>query len=53
MKDLSLKETAKQIGVSVMTIRRWINTGYLKAYKLNKYWKVKQSTIDELKQGGK
>jgi excisionase family DNA binding protein len=43
---LSLHATAKHCDVSVKTVRRWIQSGELAAYKLGAQWRVSSEELD-------
>jgi excisionase family DNA binding protein len=43
----SLEETTGYIDVNKDTIRNWIETGVIPAYKIGKQWKFKISEIDK------
>jgi excisionase family DNA binding protein len=50
--DLTIKQAAETIGVHENTIRIWIKSGTLQAYRLNgtKIIRITQASINELKQ---
>lgn len=50
---LSIKKAAEQLGIHWKTLYGWIINKKIKAIKIGQNWKIEQSTIDELKQGGK
>lgn len=49
----SVKEVADQLNVSDMTVRRWIDSGFLPGAKKgpfrSSHWKIPQSALDHLK----
>lgn len=51
---ISIEETAKYLGVKVITIREWIrkNNG-IPAHKIGKQWKFKKSELDAWVKSGK
>jgi len=53
--DLTIKEAADAIGVHENTIRLWIKSGTLRAYRLagTKIIRVTRAAIDELKTSAK
>lgn len=42
----SLQEVAERFGVNERTVRRWIGSGALQAYKLGHQWRISQTDID-------
>lgn len=53
--DLTIKQAAETIGVHENTIRLWIKSGTLRAYRLagTKIIRVTRAAIDELKTSAK
>ena len=48
----SIKETAKELGVCEITVRRWIKSGYIVAVRVGfKLLKISESEIERLKKG--
>lgn len=47
-RKLTIHEVAKQLRCSTWTIRRMIHDGRLPAIKLGRFYRVLQSTIDNL-----
>lgn len=47
----TIKETAKYFNVTEMTIRRWIDSGKLKAVKIVGTVRIEESEIERLKKG--
>jgi len=47
----TIKETAKYFNVSEMTIRRWIESGRLKAVKIVGSVRISEEEIERLKKG--
>ena len=47
----TIKETAKYFNVTEMTIRRWIDSGKLKAIKIVGTVRIEESEIERLKKG--
>ena len=43
---LSLKQLAEVFGVNERTVRRWISSGTLPAYKLGHQWRISQRDLD-------
>jgi excisionase family DNA binding protein len=48
MKAYNLEEVAEMLGLSVVTIRRYIKSGKLKASKIGKQWRVLEREVMEL-----
>jgi len=44
---LTTAEISKELKVCEHTVRNWIKTGKLKAYKANNYWRVKREDLDK------
>ena len=42
---LSLNEVAEQLGTSSQTVRRWVKSGELPAYKPGKEWRIKEGDL--------
>ena len=51
-KLLSAKEVAQALGVSVETVKRWLQKETVPGVKLGKQWRIKQSTLERLKERG-
>lgn len=49
---MKTREAAKELNKSLLTIKRWIYSGYLKATKIGRDWVIPESEIERLK-GGK
>jgi putative resolvase len=47
VKLLSVDEVAERLGVSVYTVRRWIHTGHLRAYKPGRGYRVREADLEE------
>lgn len=45
---LTVEDIAKQFQVSEVTVRRWLKSGDLRAAKMGKSWRIKQSDADAL-----
>ena len=43
----SVKEIAKKVGVHPNTVRNWIESGELKAYKLGRVLRIKKEDFDD------
>lgn len=48
----SPEETATMIGVSVYTVGVWLRAGKIRGVKLGRVWRIPESALDELAQGG-
>ncbi|WP_394356123.1 IS607 family transposase [Thermococcus stetteri] len=44
-------EVAKRLGVSAMTIRRWVKSGKIKAHKIGKEYRIPESEVLRLLEG--
>ena len=40
-------EVARYLSVNVQTVRRWIHTGELGAYKVGRFWRVNREQVEE------
>ncbi len=50
---LSVDEIAAHLGVSAVTIYRWLEKGGIPAHRVGKLWKFKRDEVDAwVKQGG-
>jgi len=52
--NLTTREASQELGVTTMTITRWIQEGYLKAWKMNplnkkSHWRIPTAEVDKLK----
>lgn len=45
---MTIRQTAKVLGLKVRTIRSWISTGRLKAVKNGKNWQISEETINSV-----
>lgn len=45
-KWMGLKEIAEHLGISVVTIYRWVENGNIPCHKVGKLWKFKPSDVD-------
>ena len=43
---LTIKQIAKELTVSEVSVRNWINKGLLKAYKLDREYRVKKEDYE-------
>lgn len=43
---LGTKEIAEHLGVTVVTVRKWISSGNIPCHRVGKLWKFKASEID-------
>lgn len=43
---LGIEEIAKHLGVSTVTIHRWVKAKKIPAYRVGKLWKFKASEVD-------
>jgi excisionase family DNA binding protein len=51
--DMSVKQVAAEIGVVELTVRRLLNSGELKGYKLGrKTWRITRAELDQFKERG-
>lgn len=51
-KLLSVKEVAQALGISEATVKRWLTHKIVPGVKLGRQWRIKQSTLDSLKERG-
>lgn len=51
-KMVSLKDVERELGLSRITLHRWIKSGKLLAVKVGRDWRVRRSVLDELKENG-
>jgi excisionase family DNA binding protein len=50
---LSVDEIAAHLGISAVTIYRWLEKGGIPAHRVGKLWKFKRDEVDAwVKQGG-
>lgn len=48
---LSLKQVADILNVSRQTVFNWVKTGYIKAVKIGRQYRIEQSEIERLRSG--
>lgn len=48
---LSLKQVADILNVSRQTVLNWVKTGYIKAVKIGRQYRIEQSEIERLRSG--
>ena len=51
---MTTAEASKELGVTAMTITRWIQEGYLRAWKMNplnkkSHWRIPADEVEKLK----
>lgn len=44
---IGTKEIAKHLGVTVVTVRKWIASGKIPCHRMGKLWKFKVSEVDK------
>lgn len=44
---LSPSQVAVRLGVSTRTVQRYIQSGMLRAFRMNKYYKIRESDLQE------
>ena len=49
---ISMREAAKQLGITAMTLHRWCQKGKIQAVKVGAYRAIPKSEIDRLKDSG-
>ncbi len=49
-KALSIREVANRLGVSVSTVRRMLDTGELRAFKVLGQWRIRESVVEQIMQ---
>lgn len=47
------EEVAKTLGVTAYTVREWIRTGKIEAFKVNRRLKIKESEVKKLSNNGR
>ncbi len=40
-------EVAEYLSVNVQTVRRWIQAGELRAYRIGRFWRVSREQVEE------
>ena len=50
-KVLSLKQVADILNVSRQTVLNWVKSGYVKAVKIGRQYRIEQSEIERLRSG--
>ncbi|MEG0835464.1 MAG: helix-turn-helix domain-containing protein [Christensenellaceae bacterium] len=50
---MGTKEIAEHLGVTVVTVRKWISIEKIPCHRIGKLWKFKASEVDEWVQSGK
>ena len=45
-KWVGIKEIAEHLGISIVTIYRWVENGKIPCHKIGKLWKFKPSEVD-------
>lgn len=51
MKIYTVNETAEELKIHPVTIRKWINEGRIKAVKVGSDWRVTEEELDRKKRG--
>ena len=46
-KVYSVEEIAEMMGVTKITVYSWLKSGKLKGVKIGKYWKIKDTYLDD------
>lgn len=49
---MGTKEIAEHLGVTVVTVRKWIMSGKIPCHRVGKLWKFKASEVDEWVESG-
>lgn len=49
---ISIKEAARRLSVSERTIRRMIDTGEIRAFRVIGQWRIRESEIERVMSGG-
>ncbi|WP_204806741.1 helix-turn-helix domain-containing protein [Mycobacterium riyadhense] len=49
-RDVTMAEVAENMGVSVLTVSRWIAAGDLPAYKIGRNVRIRVADVEALKQ---
>lgn len=45
---LSIEDVAERLHVNSETVRRWLQSGEMKGYKMGKQWRIKESDVDSI-----
>lgn len=48
----TVEEAAEHLGVSMVTVGRWLRSGNLRGVKVGRAWRVPESALDEVAQRG-
>jgi len=46
------KQAAEYLQISEWTVRRYLREGVIKGFKLGQSWRIKESELDKLMEGG-
>lgn len=49
--EYTVKETSEICKVSEETVRRWLRTGKLKAFKYGRDWRITKEALENLRKG--
>lgn len=50
---MTLKEAAHELDRTIRTLHRWLDSGYLVAYKIGGRWEIPEMEVKRIKTGGK
>lgn len=49
---LTIEDVAKRLHISIMTVRRYIDSGQIKAVKIGKVWRISQEELNRIMECG-
>lgn len=51
-KVLTIEDVARQLHISIMSVRRYIESGQIKAVKIGKVWRISQEELNRIMECG-
>jgi excisionase family DNA binding protein len=52
IKMLTIEDVARELHISIMSVRRYIESGQIKAVKIGKVWRISQDELNRIMECG-
>jgi excisionase family DNA binding protein len=52
IKMLTIEDVARELHISIMSVRRYIESGQIKAVKIGKVWRISQEELNRIMECG-